>query len=221
MTTSDFYLHVTSLPLLQGISAENILQMQERGALRVVSMEPEEGNIIQQGQYCHTLTMLMEGTLTCTTYGADWILEEEVRSPAIIEEEALWSLSQSYNHTYTPTTEGRLLVIDRRHVMQTMLHNDIFRINLLTRMSARLERSYLGGQFPPPTSIQQKIYRFLFGISNTTTFPKCLHIKMTTLAGIVGETRLQVSKALRQMENEGKIKQTRERITFRVQIQDN
>ena len=224
MTTSDFYLRVTALPLLQGISAENILHMQERGALRIVSMEPEEGDIIQRGQHCRTLTMLMEGTLACTTLGEDWTLVEDIHAPAIIEEEALWSLSQTYNHTYCPTSEGHLLVIDRWHIMQTMLHNDVFRINLLTRMSTRLERNYHNGQLAPPESIAQKIERFVQGISSTTTWPKRLHIKMTTLAGIVGETRLQVSKALRQMEAEGQISLTREQITFkeyRVQMKDN
>lgn len=214
MTTSDLYLQVTALPLLQGISAEDILHMQERGALRIVSMEPEEGDIIQHGQHCRTLTMLMEGTLACTTEGEDWTLVEEIHAPAIIEEEAMWSLSQTYNHTYCPTSEGHLLVIDRHHVMQTMLQNDIFRINLLTRMSTRLERNYHSGQLPPPDNIAQKIVRFVQGISCTTICPKRLRIKMTTLAGIMGETRLQVSKALRQMEAEGQVTLAREQITF-------
>ena len=218
MTTSDFYLQVTALPLLQGISAEDILHMQERGALRIVSMEPEEGDIIQRGQHCRTLTMLMEGTLSCTTLGEDFTLVEEIHAPAIIEEEALWSLSQTYNHTYSPNSEGRLLVIDRRHMMQTMLHNDVFRINLLTRMSTRLERNYHNSQLPSPDSIQQKIERFVQNISCTSTWPKRLHIKMTTLAGIVGETRLQVSKTLRQMENEGHISLAREKITFNTAL---
>ena len=214
MTTSDLYLRVTALPLLQGISAEDILHMQERGALRIVSMEPEEGDIIQHGQHCRTLTMLMEGTLACTTTGEDWTLVEEIHAPAIIEEEALWSLSQTYNHTYCPTSEGHLLVIDRCHMMQTMLYNDIFRINLLTRMSTRLERNYHSGQLPPSDSIAQKIVRFVQDISCTTTCPKRLRIKMTTLARIMGETRLQVSKALRQMETEGQVSLSREQITF-------
>ena len=214
MTTSDFYLQVTALPLLQGISAEDILHMQERGALRIVSMEPEEGDIIQQGQHCRTLTMLMEGTLACTSQGEDWTLVEEIHAPAIIEEEALWSLSQTYNHTYSPASEGRLLVIDRHNVMQIMLHNDIFRINLLTKMSARLERNYHSGQLPPPDSIAQKIERFVRDISCTSTWPKRLRIKMTTLAGIIDETRLQTSKALRQMEAEGHLSLSREQITF-------
>lgn len=214
MTTSDLYLQVTALPLLQGISAEDILHMQERGALRIVSMEPEEGDIIQHGQHCRTLTMLMEGTLACTTEGEDWTLVEEIHAPSIIEEEAMWSLSQTYNHTYCPTSEGHLLVIDRRHVMQTMLQNDIFRINLLTRMSTRLERNYHSGQLPPPDNIAQKIVRFVQDISCTTTCPKRMRIKMTTLAGIMGETRLQVSKALRQMEAEGQVTLAREQITF-------
>ena len=214
MTTSDLYLQVTALPLLQGISAEDILHMQERGALRIVSMEPEEGNIIQNGQHCRTLTMLMEGTLSCTTNGEDWTLVEEIHAPAIIEEEALWSLSQTYNHTYCPKSEGHLLVIDRRHMMLTMLHNDIFRINLLTRMSTRLERNYHNNQLPPPDSIAQKIERFVKDISCTTTRPKRMRIKMTTLAAIMGETRLQVSKALRQMEAKGQVSLSREQITF-------
>ena len=214
MTTSDLYLQVTALPLLQGISAEDILHMQERGALRIVSIEPEEGDIIQHGQHCRTLTMLMEGTLSCTTNGEDWTLVEEIHAPAIIEEEALWSLSQTYNHTYCPTSEGHLLVIDRRHMMQTMLHNDIFRINLLTRMSTRLERNYHNNQLPPPDSIAQKIERFVKDISCTTTWPKRMRIKMTTLAAIMGETRLQVSKALRQMEAKGQVSLSREQITF-------
>ena len=214
MTTSDLYLQVTALPLLQGISAEDILHMQERGALRIVSMEPEEGDIIQHGQHCRTLTMLMEGTLACTTEGEDWTLVEEIHAPAIIEEEAMWSLSQTYNHTYCPTSEGHLLVIDRRHMMQTMLHNDIFRINLLTRMSTRLERNYHNNQLPPPDSIAQKIERFVKDISCTTTWPKRMRIKMTTLAAIMGETRLQVSKALRQMEAKGQVSLSREQITF-------
>ena len=214
MTTSDLYLRVTALPLLQGISAEDILHMQERGALRIVSMEPEEGDIIQHGQHCRTLTMLMEGTLSCATNGEDWTLVEEIHAPAIIEEEAMWSLSQTYNHTYCPKSEGHLLVIARRHMMQTMLHNDIFRINLLTRMSTRLERNYHSGQLPPPDSIAQKIVRFVQDISCTTTCPKRLRIKMTTLARIMGETRLQVSKALRQMEAEGQVTLAREQITF-------
>ena len=158
--------------------------------------------------------MLMEGTLACTTEGEDWTLVEEIHAPAIIEEESLWSLSQTYNHTYCPTSEGHLLVIDRRHVMQTMLHNDIFRINLLTRMSTRLERNYHSGQLPPPDSIAQKIVRFVQDISCTTTCPKRLRIKMTTLARIMGETRLQVSKALRQMEADGQVSLSREQITF-------
>ena len=214
MTTSDLYLRVTALPLLQGISAEDILQMQERGAMRIVSMEPEEGDIIQHGQHCRTLTMLMEGTLSCTTNGEDWTLVEEIHAPAIIEEEAMWSLSQTYNHTYCPTSEGRLLVIDHRHMMQTMLHNDIFRINLLTRMATRLERNFHNNQLPPPDNIAQKIARFVQDISCTTTWPKRMRIKMTTLAGIMGETRLQVSKALRQMEAKGQVSLSREQIIF-------
>ncbi|MDE5560429.1 MAG: hypothetical protein K2J00_01290 [Bacteroidaceae bacterium] len=215
MTHTDFYARTTALPLLQGIAAEHILRMQERGALRIVSMEPEEGDIIVAGQHCKTLTMLMDGTLNCTTRGDGWTLEEEMHAPAIIEEEALWSLSQTYHHTYRPTCDGHLLVIDRAHVMNTLMNNDVFRINLLTRMSTRIERNHM--QVMRCQSMEdtvQKILRFVQDISATQVMPKRLYIKMTTLAHILGETRLRISGALHRMQQVGKASLSREQITI-------
>ncbi len=203
MKRSDFYIRATSLPLLQGLSAENILEMQERGAVRTISMEPEEGDIVVEGQYCKTLILLMEGTLNCTTRGKGWTLTEEIHAPEAIEEEALWSLSQTYKHTYTPTTNGNMIIVDRDHVIHTLMHYDVFRINLLTRMSTRLERSELLPLQHAPRGTEQKILHFIKTISHTNNFPKSLHIKMTTLADIVDETRLCVSRALRSLQERG------------------
>ncbi len=215
MKPSDFYIKAISLPLLQGLSAENILQMQERGAIRVISMEPEEGGIVVEGQYCKTLILLMEGTVACTTRGDGWTLTEEIHAPEVIEEEALWSLSQTYKHTYTPVTEGRMLIIDRQHVMHTLMHYDVFRINLLARMSTRLERmELLPRQHSPRNTTVQKIYHFIHSISHTANFPKSLHIKMTTLADIVDETRLNVSRALRTLQQQGVVSLSRGHIIF-------
>ncbi len=209
MKASDFYIHATSLPLLQGFSADQILEMQERGALRLISMEPEEGDIVVEGQHCKTLIFLMEGSITCTTRGEGWTLKEEIHAPAVIEEEAMWSLSQTYKHTYSPTCEGRLLIVDRQHVMHTLMHYDIFRINLLTRMSTCLERMNIHSRQPAPQGIAQKIVHFIQGISQTDTFPKNLQIKMTTLANIIDETRLNVSHTLRELQEQGMVKQSR------------
>lgn len=214
MNDSELYCQITALPLLQGISAEDILQMYEKGAMRIISTEPEEGEIIVQGQHCNNLTMLMDGTLFCTTHGDGWTLTEELCAPAILEEEALWSLSQKYSHSYSPKSDGRLLVIDRQHAIHTMMHNDIFRINILTRMSSRLENYNLNAHCPPPQNIAEKIRLFIEKISYTNMWPKTLSIKMTTLADIIDETRLRVSQTLRQMQENGEIISTREQIVF-------
>lgn len=214
MTRNDFYIQATSIPLLQGISAEDLLQMQERGAIRIISMEPEEGNIVVEGQYCKTLILLMDGTVACTTKGDGWTLTEEIHAPEVIEEEALWSLSQSYKHTYTPTSNGRLIIVDRNHVMHTLMHHDIFRINLLTRMSTRLERNEFSARHSAPRDTAQKILHFIHTISHTDTFPKSLYIKMTTMASIVDETRLNVSRALRELQQQGIMTLSRGHITI-------
>lgn len=214
MKPSDFYIQATSLPLLQGLSAEHLLQMQERGAIRIISMEPEEGDIVVEGQYCKNLILLMEGSIACTTKGEGWALTEEIHAPEVIEEEAMWSLSQAYKHTYTPLTEGRMLIVDRHHAMHTLMHYDIFRINLLTRMSTRLERKELFSRQFSSRGTTQKILHFIRTISHTTTYPKSLHIKMTTLADIIDDTRLNVSRALRQLQQQGTLSLSREYITI-------
>lgn len=214
MTSSEFYIKVASLPLLQGISAEQILNMQERGALRIISMEPEEGEVIMEEQHCNTLTMLLEGSMVCTTKGEDWLLEEEIHAPSVLEEEAMWSLSQRYNHSYRAKVKGKLMVIDRQHMTQIMLHNDIFRLNLLARLSARLERNYLSARNLHQINIREKILKLLKSISTTPTCPKRWFIKMTTLANAIDETRLNVSKTLREMQQEGILSLSRELITI-------
>jgi CRP-like cAMP-binding protein len=214
MTHLDFYTLVTTLPLLQGTSAEDILDMQEKGILRLVSIEPEEGDIIVQGQYCKTLTMLLQGSMMCTSNGDGWILTEEIKAPAIIEEEAVWSLPQQYNHTYRPLSYGKLVVIDRRHVMQTMMRNEVFRINLLTRLATRLEKHHTTLQTHSKQDIQGKIKQFFRDISYTNNLPKHLKIKMTTLAQLLDETRLNISKTLHQMQANGEVAITREQITL-------
>ena len=214
MTHLDFYTLATTLPLLQGVSAEDILDMQEKGILRLVSIEPEEGDVIVQGQYCKTLTMLMQGSMLCTSNGDSWTLTEEIKAPAILEEEAVWSLTQRYNHTYQPLSEGKLLVIDRRHVMQTMMRNEVFRINLLTRLASRLEKYHTSRQTRSQQDIQSKIKQFFCDISYTNSLPKHLKIKMTTLAQLLDETRLNISKTLHQMQANGDVALTREQITL-------
>lgn len=213
MRPSDFYIQATSIPLLQGLSAEHILQMQERGALRIVSMEPEEGDIVVEGQYCKTLILLMDGTVACTTRGEGWTLTEEIHAPEVIEEEALWSLSRTYRHTYTPLSDGRMIVVEHGHVMHTLMHHEIFRINLLTRMSTRLERKEAITLPSATHTVEQKIMHFIRSISHTATFPKSIQIKMLTLADIVDETRLNVSRALRSLQDRGLVTLTRGHIT--------
>jgi|GEM_PF-1839689 len=218
MKLRDLYIRATSLPLLQGLSAEHILQMQERGAMRIISMEPEEGDIVVEGQFCKNLILLMEGTIACTTKGKDWTLTEDIHAPEVVEEETLWSLSQAYKHTYTPITEGRMIIVDRHHVMHTMMQFEIFRINLLTRMSTRLERKELLSRRFPPRGTEEKILHFIHTISHTTTFPKSLHIKMTTLADIVDDTRLNVSHALRNLQQQGMLTLSRGHIIIHNNI---
>lgn len=216
MKYTDFYLHATSIPLLRGINAEYLLNMQERGWMKVVTTEPEEGDIIRQGEACCALTMLLCGELACISQGDGWTLQEQLRAPDTIEEEALWSLQHTFAHTYRPTQEGKLLVIPQETVKGHLLHNEIFRINLLVRMADRLghRRQMALDLCRPAHTAEEKIMRFVNGVAFYRTGTKTLKTKMTTLAELVGETRLNVSKALHKLERQGTLRMERETFVF-------
>ena len=128
-----YYSLLSSLPLLQGIGADVLLDWQERHVMRIVSVERDEGVVIGQGEYCRTLAMLMEGEMECCLKTGDWELYETISAGQVIEEEAVWSLSQRYARSYRATTDARMLVVSREHVMRTLMQNEIFRINALTQ----------------------------------------------------------------------------------------
>lgn len=88
-------------------------------------------------------------------------------------------------------------------------------MNLLTRMSSRIERQYEASISLETTDIQDKILKLIQRISYTQNWPKRLKIKMTTLAKLIDETRLNVSITLRQMQEAEMVVLTREHITFK------
>ena len=106
------------------------------------------------------------------------------------------------------------MVINRENVNQIMVRNEVFRFNLLTRMATRIERYHLASRECECNNIGEKILKFFREISYTQSVPKHLSIKMTTLASIIGETRLNVSRALHQLEQNGIISIGRGHITL-------
>ena len=209
-----YYSSLSSLPLLQGIGADVLLDWQERHVIRIVSVDRDEGVLIGQGEFCRTLSMLMEGEMECCLKTDDWELCETIHAGQVIEEEAVWSLSQRYARSYKAKTDARILVVSREHVMRTLMHNEIFRINLLGRMASRLEKHNKASLDCKTSTVEEHIREFVRSIQLNAGGEKVLHIKLDTLAEIVRETRLNVSRTLHRMQDEGKIKMMRERILF-------
>lgn len=209
-----YYSSLSSLPLLQGIGADVLLDWQERHVMRIVSVEKDEGVVIGQGEYCRTLSMLMEGEMECSMTADDWKLTERIYAGQVIEEEAVWSLSQRYARSYKATTDAKMVVVSREHVMRTLMNNEIFRINLLGRMASRLEKHNNAATERATYTVEEHITRFVRNIQLNAGGEKVLDINMESLAAIVRETRLNVSHTLHRMQDEGKIRITRGRITF-------
>lgn len=216
MRISDFYNRITSLPLFQGISAQDLVRIQERSTIKFLTLDDDDKGILNSGQRCIMMTWLVEGTMirrTCDE-GGTWILEEEVHAPAIIEPEALYSLTNELTSTWINKGKSRLMCISKEDFTHTLMHIDVCRTNFLCMLSQRTQQREYSRLKRHTTNIREHIQEFLDTITHPGTGRKTLKIKMTDLAEKVRETRLNVSRELNNMQDEGIVSLSRGCIEF-------
>ena len=128
---------------------------------------------------------------------------ETVNAPAIIDPERLFGLTQHFSRTYTARTTCRFVNLTKAEVLRLASHHDIFMLNLLNIVSTHTQR--LGRQ-PWRTqqlTIRQKIARFVEQRALRPAGEIWLYVTMQTLATAIGESRLNLSRQLNALQQQG------------------
>ena len=210
MALSKVINRLLELPLFQGISTADLSEI--AGHTRFGFTKLSAGKtIVSEGEQCDTLRFVTDGTFTATVRADDgsYMLTEELEAPRVLQPERLFGMTQRYSKNFVALTECRLVSISKAEMLRLSEEHMIFQLNLLNIISTQSQRITHQPWRVRPQGIRNKIIRFVETHSMRPAGEKTLYIKMETLATLIAESRLNVSRELNAMQQEGLISITR------------
>ena len=213
MPTLQLYDQLLQFPLFQGMSRDNLAQV--AGHTRFGFMKCQPGTVVaKEDTPCAQLHFLLSGTLKVEAYSDDrsYMVVEQISSPSILQPEAIFGYYQRFTRTHTAMTEASLITLDKSEVLRLSEEFLVFRLNLLNVFATQTQKLLRQSWRRFPDTLTERITRFLHQRCLYPAGPKTFHILMTRLADEVGDSRLDVSRALNQMQADGLVKLHRGRI---------
>ena len=211
--TNDFFLRLLELPLFQGLGKNEFLEMVER--VQFVSRKcPAGTTIVKQDEPCRGLIFVLSGDVCVSGSGDNhsYILNEQLHAPQVVQPENLFGLNTTYTRSFLAETEVEVMEIDKSVVRDILFDYTIFRFNYLNFLSYHLQQVHRSRWRSMPQDLPHRFVRFLADRCCRPAGQKELRIKMTQLAKELDATRLNVSRMLGNLEQQGKIQLYRERI---------
>ena len=213
MAENRLYDNLLALPLFLGMSRNDL--QKAAGLAKFDFQKYEEGTpIVQEGERCLHLFFLITGDINVVTDADDhaYRMEEDITAPEIFQLECVFGLSQRFTHTYTAKTNCSILRIAKSEVMKLSTEFDIFRINLLNLISTQSQKLNRRAQRVPPKDLETRIIRFFESHCVRPAGEKLFHIKMNRIAEELNDSRLDISRALNRLQNQGYLQLYRGRI---------
>ena len=206
----QLYDKLIELPLFIGISTDelsDIVGQTKFGFHKLAVDRP----LVSTDDKCIQLFFLMSGTLRVVSYADNYRyrIEEELSAPAVIQPEHLFGLQQRYTKDFIAHTDCSLLSLDKAEVLRLLDSYLIFRLNLLNSISMQAQRMSHIPWRQQPSEIRQQFVNFLRLRCLTQAGCKVLRIRMEELAKELHQSRLNVSRMLNALQNEGLLTMSR------------
>jgi len=197
---------LTSLPLLQGVSATDLHRLLDNSLLQIEALDPGE-LWFAKGDVCSHLIFLLDGEMNVETPSPDgtYILRETINGPAVLEPEILYGIQRTWSSNISSLTECHLMGIPKSDVSRMIVSFEVFRLNYLNLLSTlSIKRKWNAWQNSELNgNLEQRFSTFISQISSYKTGAKQLRIKASTLGQILGAHRTLISKMLDEMESKG------------------
>lgn len=192
------------LPLFQGMSQADFNSLLQK--IRLDFIRYEEGDtIIQTNDRCNSMAFLINGTVESSREGlnGEFTFTEQIEAPCLIEPYSMFGRAASYRRTYKAATQCSFLMVEKQYIYTELGKYNICRMNLLNILSGRVQQLDNHIWSLDRITLRERIVRFVKGLSDVLTGPKHLYIKMNDLADLMDATRLNVSRELNALEQEG------------------
>lgn len=199
--------------LFQGMSHADLMEVVGHTKFNF-SKQPVGQRIVKEGDICNHLIFLTTGALSVETVSDDHTCRvcEVVNAPYVIQPEQLFGLTQRYTSNFKTCDDCSLITIDKQEVLLLLETQLVFRLNMLNSLAADSQRLRHRAWRSAPQSLRNRITRFFFSRCLYPAGPKTFYILMTQLAAELNDSRLDISRALNEMEDDGLLTLHRGRI---------
>ena len=213
MATLQIYEKLLLFPLFQGMSRDDLEQV--AGHTRFGFSKINAGStVVAEGEDCRQLYFLINGSLRVETTADDggYMVAEQLEAPVILQPEVIFGYTQRYSHSYIAQTDANFIIVGKDEVLRLSEDFLVFRLNLLNMYATQTQKtSRMLWQYVPD-SLEKRIVRFFAQHCIYPAGPKVFHILMNRLASELNDSRLNVSRALNDLQREGKIVLRRGRV---------
>ena len=199
-------------PLMQGMNRadlDEVVAQTKFGFMKVAQGQ----EVVVEDSACTHLYLLFSGTLSVESYADDrsYCIIEEMTAPNILQPECIFGMTQRYTKTFRAVTECRFIRLEKSEVLRLSTTYEIFRINLLNIVCTQSQRALRIPWRVPVQGIRNKVARFVELHSIRPAGRKEVVVRMEDLARMIGESRLNLSRELNRLHEEGFIELTRGR----------
>lgn len=201
------------LPLFQGISKFDLSNIVSHTKFDFDTTAAGE-TIIKEGDPCTQLYFILSGKieLTHTSDDHSYHVVETTDTPCVIQPEHIFGLHQHYTCECNARTETKLVAINKKEILQLLNDYIIFRLNLLNMLSTRVQNLNQRPWHKAPDTLEERVTDFFVDHCHRPAGEKLFTIKMNQLAQEVGDSRLEVSRALNRLQDRGLLTLHRGRI---------
>lgn len=199
---NEYYYRLVSLPLFQGLTREDALEM--AGRARFDFRRPADGErIVAEQQECRELIFVIQGKLRSVEQAADctFSLEEYVDAPLVLQPERLFGRRPRYTKDfYAEGDDVQLLVVEKADVRDILFTYTAFHLNYLNYVCSNQQVLLQRMWIPSSSDLQNRFVTFLQRRCSTMSGSKRLLVGMNELAEHLLTTRLNVSRMLHELE---------------------
>ncbi len=213
MAALQIYDKLLQFTLFQGMSRDDLELV--AGHTRFGFSKVSQGKtVVSEGSACTALCFLINGSVRLESRSDDrsYMVEEQMQAPFILQPEVIFGYSQRYTQTIIARTDLNLITIDKEEVVRLTEDFLVFRLNLLNIFATHSQKLSRQPWRRCPHTLRERLTRFFVQHSVYPAGGKTFRILMNQLADEVNDSRLDVSRALNEMQAEGLIKLHRGRI---------
>ncbi len=215
MAEIQLYHKLQEFPLFLGMMQKDITELVAHTRFGFIKEEANK-TIVEADSPCDSIIMLVNGQIESITASADksFTVEEVFNSPFTLQPENIFGMTQRYTSSFRTSTKCHFISISKKELCVLIDKFDTIKFNYLNMLAATLQKKQRATWLPNGTDNRSHIIHFLTSHCLRPSGHKTYHILMNRLAEEVNTSRLEVSRELNKMQDEGLLSLARGRITI-------